>query len=365
MTNRGYIGCCIALCLIFGCRKSGKSPIIYNEQIPIVLGTTLDIEEETRSSGPVESWNGEDLYLYGVARTADGKHDLGNLLLKQVRTTAPEGSTIGTIRILKDNGEHYLYGDGNYDFFGYSVDDAKLEPKEGRIDEQTQTISMDVSIDGRQDIMMAWANRKQDCKDLVNPENAYSKTSARHNVHPHLTFKHQLSWFSLYVRAVPEEGGHKAPEITVVAVSVETRARAHMNVVRPDPSEYNEKSAFVPIGEKMRLKVDEKKSNTEISEWLWQGEIMVMPDEPQYIVYLEIEQKGFTNVDNKPFTRKVKIDFSADAKEGIAARGAKYEIILTLWGLERVSTNISMVKWDDSHGAFDLDTEGQMAGDNN
>jgi len=92
---------------------------------------------------------------------------------------------------------------GNFDFYGYRVDDAKIEtgyPKKTATD-----LKVKFTMNGSQDIMAARAYVPFNSTNLPDPNRYYSAYAARRNVQPVLDFKHLLSRFSFEV--IPTDSG--------------------------------------------------------------------------------------------------------------------------------------------------------------
>ena len=143
----------------------------------------------TKGAGALNFWSAEDLYFYGIERFKDqnGRDslDLDNLFIDNVMANAPSTTdldnpvTEGTItlyRTLEGGGsEPYYYGDGNYEFFGYYVDDAFVAGSETPVvNFADNTIILPVKIDGTQDIMVGYADR-----DLAVSENPSITNTSR------------------------------------------------------------------------------------------------------------------------------------------------------------------------------------------
>ena len=101
----------------------------------------------------------------------------------------------------EDYKEKFFYsGTTCYDFYGYYVDDAAGEnPSPERA---ADAVTLDVAINGGQDIMLAKANQAVDVVGAltpVDPKYAYSAYSARRNVKPNLKFEHQLTQFTFHI----------------------------------------------------------------------------------------------------------------------------------------------------------------------
>lgn len=384
-----------ALALCLSCQKTGGAGDVVAEdgEVDIVFGNELVIEsvKAGAAEGALEGWNGEDLYIYGVKRSGNGldfstsgaDHQRG-LLIDNVKAAAPEIGDAGqkhAIKVTKPGGEYYHYsktaGD-RYDFFAYYKDDAVLSDKQ--TDETTSTISYTVTIDGTQDIMMAYADPKKDGEAMAKVNSsrsaeewasyAYSATAGRNKLNPNLIFSHKLSLFDFYVKTgyPDDDEKYELEAITIHDMKITSRLRARMTVVRPNPGENDQ--CFVPFdepqeemslwwpkndgnGRRMYVNVPEsdKVKPTENEKQL--GQIMVMPGDAEYTAILYLKQKGYSYSELYPVPMIIPIEFKNGKK---AEPGYRYKATLTVWGLERVDISVTMEPWKQGDG-FNLDPD--------
>lgn len=383
MRKRLLISCLLALSLVSGCRKSGGSPIPdANAPVPVMLGYSFVDIVQTRSQGALdEGWNGQDLFLYGVERRelAEGesfdklflfeKQDQGHGSKKYwpLRVNAPDVNVTATLELTNTAGEHFFYeSNTRYDFFGYSVDDAVLSTPQPD-PERERALKSTLTINGRQDILMAKADRQADCErvngimpdgeDRVNPEDAYSPASARRDVHPHLNFKHMLSRFKIRVQS----SGKHQNEFELLGIAIESKTKAEMLLVYGDDlSSYD---ALVPQpGTEGWLSPVAVPSIDDPDSF---ADIMVMPGSQVYKVRLTVRQEGF----QEPFDMYIDMDLAKyltdnvrlPAEEGdvpyTAEPGIIYRTLLSINGREKVDVTVTMEEWNPGYGSFNLDQD--------
>lgn len=189
-------------------------------------GMVGGVVEEGVTSGDdydkATTWNSQKLYVTMVNRK-DGSEVLenGKPIFDGLEFRAPSseatGADMNNIRIYTSNGydkesdmgtlQHKYYPiTGGYDFYGYHLDDAQgtlnITPAVLGTDGTSVTTPATatvtgITIDGTQDIMAAKTQDVSSYSDF----NPFSAKSARNNIKPELTFKHQLARLKFYVRS--------------------------------------------------------------------------------------------------------------------------------------------------------------------
>ena len=168
---------------------------------------------ETRGIGMVgglnettNKWNGEDLYILmtdsGKVTPVEPDYTYPGIeptILNNVKVTAPTNATAGLVTAAETGHYYYYPTSGMFDFYGYHVDDAAgVNPAPQTVGD---SIVLNVTIDGSQDLMVAKADYKADSAAAVaaNPSNWYAKSykysayTARRGVQPTLKFNHLLT----------------------------------------------------------------------------------------------------------------------------------------------------------------------------
>lgn len=215
---------------------------------------------QTRGTGTVGGmtdaenvWAGQTLWVYMLQK---GSMDLAYYKAPAVGTTAAAetevfnnkkfnapnaaDNTKSGLATTADGTIAYYPVSGNYDFWGYRVDDAvagdpvvKLVNDAGdevAADQATKRV-VDIKIDGSQDIMAGKAAPSTDeVAKLGNyADNFYSAYAARKGVQPNITFNHLLTRFTFEVRAgskatagLPAGGNTDAVKVTGVSVDSKT-----------------------------------------------------------------------------------------------------------------------------------------------
>ena len=213
---------------------------------------------QTRGTGTVGGmtdtenvWAGQTLWVYmlqkgsmelalykspAVGATAAAETEVFN----NKKFTAPTTVTSG-LATTADGTIAYYPVSGNYDFWGYRVDDAVAggtptvktvndNGDEVAADQATKRV-VDITIDGSQDIMAGKAAPSNDEVTALGgyADNFYSAYAARKGVQPNITFNHLLTRFTFEVRAgskatagLPAGGNTDAVKVTGVSVDSKT-----------------------------------------------------------------------------------------------------------------------------------------------
>lgn len=384
----------------------------------VQFGSNLIANVETKANGSVDAWGGQDLYIYGLKRIKVGdsskslfKSKSGYTFIDNVKAGAPASGTEGALEVKKENGEYFYYeGTSTYDFFGYYVDDAYMtgdntpttpvpEVRSFNSDADSAFV-LPIKINGGQDIMLAKASASDAFNKVTDPDKqtywtdsegqstwkdkyAFSAYSARRKVIPYLVFEHQLAQIQFFVKSgtifTNDEGQQVSPQLYIESVkfkSVHTTADlyiasssedalykegihneetpADLAVTQAEGGENNSPKRV----ELSRVKVPNKDGQTEIG-----APTMLFPAE-KYEVDIVLAQDG---TQNQPVTCKlnpanIKVkdgegnwNTPSPAKTSFEA-GYKYNVIVTVYGLERIDVTVELEKWEDG-GKADIDTD--------
>ena len=171
--------------------------------------TTLNLTDI--SADPTSSHN----YLYN--NTAMVTPGSAENLIPNMGATATVASGEAMI---KDGTVQYYPIEGNFDFFGYRVDDAAktgTADMPGVDDSGTNKWTVPFTIDGSQDLMSTKAElTTTQTSDMgtLRPDDYYSAYAARKGVHPTLTFNHLLSRLQFSVKAGKDNAAGYEAEVT-------------------------------------------------------------------------------------------------------------------------------------------------------
>lgn len=215
------------------------------QEIKLAVSGAEAFNVQTRGTGVVgglegdNNWNGQTLYVLmtdsgtvNKVASEDAGYtytDMPEFILWNVAVKAPATSETGLVTGGDQTQPHYYYPiSGNYDFYGYHVDDA-IDAPEPTV--SGNDLTLEVEIDGTQDLLVAKADWTKDLGDkakLFYP-NAdgykYGAYAARREVQPTLSFQHLLTQLQFTV-----ENKSKEYDITVTSINVTSKTNATMTV---------------------------------------------------------------------------------------------------------------------------------------
>lgn len=367
---------------------------------------------QTRGTGTVGGmtdtenvWAGQTLWVYmlqkgsmelalykspAVGATAAAETEVFN----NKKFTAPTTVTSG-LATTADGTIAYYPVSGNYDFWGYRVDDAvagdpvvKLVNDAGdevAADQATKRV-VDIKIDGSQDIMAGKAAPSTDeVAKLGNyADNFYSAYAARKGVQPNITFNHLLTRFTFEVRAgskatagLPAGGNTDAVKVTgvsvdskttgtlTVAYTGETKAAADLLTFTGDASALTLKQRDAALADNNApLVALEPVSLTwtddaaTIGDVIKVGEaLLVAPGQTEYPLTIALSQDVLQKVGETKVT--MPLEQKATIKmDGVKAfePGKSYKVTITVYGLEEIKVTATLVPWVDG-GSIDIDDD--------
>ena len=370
---------------------------------------------QTRGTGTVGGmtdaenvWAGQTLWVYMLQK---GSMDLA------VYKSPAVGTTAGTESKVFDNKEFrapnaadntksglattadgtiaYYPVSGNYDFWGYRVDNAVTgTPTVKTVDDNGDEVAadqatkrvVDIEIDGSQDIMAGKAVPSNDeVADLGNyAENFYSAYAARKGVQPNITFNHLLTRFTFEVRAgskatagLPTGGNTDAVKVTGVSVDSKTtgtltvaytgatKAAAELltftgdasplKLMQRDEALADNNAPLIGLKPVTLTWTDDAAT---IGDVLKVGEaLLVAPGETEYPLTIALEQDVLQKVG------EAKVTMPLEQKAVIKMDGTKtfepgksYKVTITVYGLEDIRVTATLVPWADG-GSIDIDDD--------
>ncbi|WP_278913058.1 fimbrillin family protein [Leyella stercorea] len=370
---------------------------------------------QTRGTGTVGGmtdaenvWAGQTLWVYMLQK---GSMDLAYYKAPAVGTiaaaetevfnnkkfNAPNAAdnTKSGLATTADGTIAYYPVSGNYDFWGYRVDDAvagdpvvKLVNDAGdevAADQATKRV-VDIKIDGSQDIMAGKAAPSTDeVAKLGNyADNFYSAYAARKGVQPNITFNHLLTRFTFEVRAgskatagLPAGGNTDAVKVTgvsvdskttgtlTVAYTGETKAAADLLTFTGDASALTLKQRDAALADNNApLVALEPVSLTwtddaaTIGDVIKVGEaLLVAPGQTEYPLTIALSQDVLQKVGETKVT--MPLEQKATIKmDGVKAfePGKSYKVTITVYGLEEIKVTATLVPWVDG-GSIDIDDD--------
>lgn len=366
--------------MLASCSKQVREeqPSLSDQPQPIVFQSQMSVREEERDNpkSTITAWNGEELMVFGFYRR-DGMLDLSSngRYIDGATGNAPTGES--SLISLKNpsTGLPYFYPlQGTLDFFacylgaragnrGAEVPGDLFENDPGsetlvkKINEkyislQAMTLGFNIKVDGTQDVMTAFADRDADCRSasgsyVISPDAAYGSQSARMGVYPKLKFSHVLTRLSLSAKAMTEG-------LKVTSVRVSGRNSAKLMPVRPNPATTSS-FEFLQDGDQGTLIVEGVSYPVSLYTTRAEsiGETMMIPGGSSCVVFLDLKQADAASVT----TTNVSVDLSTIQSGMTFQEGMWYDIVLSVYGAQRVEFDVTMNPWRSGYGEFNLDND--------
>ena len=372
--------------------QGGNNVIDDNSPMAVQLGVKgidMDVNVISKAQGSIEAWNAaQKLYVYAVDR-ADA--DLSEEpLIDNVSAMSPAtGAQNNVLTLLDESGEYFYYrGSTVYDFYGYYVDDAAQtagdpDPVDVVPTRNGGTITLQFTITGAQDIMLAKADPATDIADAVDATaagasdvteaTAYSAFAARRGVQPTLLFEHQLARFVFSI--VP--GSESAKDVKVTAIKLESNTTGTLQIA----PEVESGSAILNPGTPAFLTLANSSDGSiatipyqvpaysadPASDPIRVGEsLMVIPGVGTYNLTVSMEQKGNGDTPLKVDDLETTIDAAkvkpVEGEEGSLTtfeKGLTYYVTIKVYGMEKIEVTADLNPWKDG-GTVTIDPDRDM-----
>ena len=322
---------------------------------PITFSSNvLATKAKVKGTGSIDTWaDTMKLHIYGIKRDADNNLDLvDGIQINNVVAAAPDGVTSGAIEVWDpalstelEKVPFYYDNSGRYDFFGFYVDDAFVQGQEDpELDTDEGTITLPVQINGTQDVMLAYADREAAVEGTaINPDKLYSAYGVRKGIIPDLKFAHQLSRFVFKVRKGAVNGSAQPGPVYVNSLAVDSYSNGLLTIVGADRGLVSDGDELVFFNLTNRGQA--------LSQTLVEGldaqtlgeSVMVFPGRETYNVKLDLANDKTSQVNNMSFDI-----------EGGALAGKSYVITITVYDIEPIDINVSLIEWDTNTDPIDL-----------
>lgn len=372
---------------------------------------------QTRGTGTVggmtddeNKWAGQTLWVYMLQKgsmelgyyktpTEAAGAAVGTAVFDNKEFKAPNtaASTVSGLATTADGAIAYYPVSGNYDFWGYRVDDAvKGTPDVKLVDDTDTEVEANaatkrvvaIKINGSQDIMAGKATPSTDeVTKLGNyDKNFYSAYAARKGVQPNITFNHLLTRFTFEVRAgskatAGEGASGNTEAVRVQGISVESLTDGKLTVAyKGETKQAADLLTFTGDASPLTLKqradatadhndplVDlvevpltwPADADATVGDVIPVGEaLLVAPGQTEYPLTIALAQKVKKNT-----TAADKEDMDLEQKATIKMDGVKafepgksYKVTITVYGLEEIEVTATLVPWADG-GSIDIDDD--------
>ena len=372
---------------------------------------------QTRGTGTVggmtedeNKWAGQTLWVYMLQK---GSMELGYYKTpaeaagaavgtavfdnKEFKAPNTAENTVSGLATTADGAIAYYPVSGNYDFWGYRVDDAVTGTPDVKLVDDTDTEVeanaatkrvVAIKINGSQDIMAGKATPSTAEVDKLGNygENFYSAYAARKGVQPNITFNHLLTRFTFEVRAgskatAGEGASGNTEAVRVQGISVESLTDGKLTVAyKGETKKAADLLTFTGTASPLTLKqradatadhndplVDlvevpltwPADADATVGDVIPVGEaLLVAPGQTEYPLTIALAQKVKKNT-----TAADKEDMDLEQKATIKMDGTKtfepgksYKVTITVYGLEEIEVTATLVPWADG-GSIDIDDD--------
>lgn len=371
---------------------------------------------QTRGTGTVggmtedeNKWAGQTLWVYMLQK---GSMELGYYKTpadaagaavgtavfdnKEFKAPNTAESTVSGLATTADGTIAYYPVSGNYDFWGYRVDDAVTGTPDVKLVDDTDTEVaadqatkrvVDITIDGSQDIMAGKATPSADeVTKLGNyGQNFYSAYAARKGVQPNITFNHLLTRFTFEVRAGSKAtagagASGNTEAVRVQGVSVESLTDGKLTVAyKGETKETADLLTFTGDASPLTLKqraagADNNAPLVDLEEvaLTWPADVaatvgdvlpvgealLVAPGQTEYPLTIALAQKvkkNTTAADKEDMALEQKATIKIDGTQKFEP-GKSYKVTITVYGLEEIEVTATLVPWQDG-GSIDIDDD--------
>lgn len=388
---------CMALC---GCADNSYRGYFDEEDygenampiaVRIMIGSSDDITDiglssnsrpaapATKGSGVVADASqlvGHDFYVYAfntdmntnmaVTSAEDDSRCLIDGSIDNPATKAGKRAKISDISNVvewQDDEGQIFWPDGDrsrqiYSLFAYYVDDISVS--ESDIRRTDDYVSIDVEIDGSQDLMSSRAEMTNEQKSVFKDDKelaammqyCYSYYAAQNGINPVFVFKHHLTRLDFTV--TPGYSPNIVNEMTIQEISVSSKYKASFTVAdKDDPSNvglvFSDERAFLELTEDGAepLQQDYYKVTTLLSpdESLEGrttkvgGSLLVAPD-VEYTARMVFSEKSGDGIEFKDVEVLLPVVKGTEFEAG-----NRYSINFTIYGSTRVFVDVQLVDW--------------------
>lgn len=363
-------------------------PLLYDDYdftVKVAIGKDRDMDG-TKGSGPLAddgnvAFDGRSIYVYAFIK--DGSADFRTLsaddsercLVDASKDT--EGSPAGKKAILRKDIDiadwvgptvsYYPRGEKMYmpyNFFAYHIDD--IEPEESDFHRAQDSITLDLTIDGAQDIMTSYAEA-QDKMSQMDSLYSFSYYTAQKGFMPTFKFNHNLVRLNVKIK-----GGYVAThckELSLQYLAVLSQTRASLTVAHRDSSRlgirFSGDSAtmeYLPLAEadgtelqEFAYKVHTRMEESEPAEQVDVGGALLVADNiGGFRCRLRVAEIRGEEVIEPFDTLSLAIPPPRD-KDGFEC-GKEYNVAITLNGYMDVTVETQLKEWEDG-GSADITEE--------
>lgn len=375
---------------------------IVPHKVLMFVGKSNDITEETRGTGAVDDAGGLAGRYFYVYAFQKGNEEGSCFIDASIDDPASvQGRKVywepesGLVEWHAAEAGPLYYPDGDaldlrYDFFAYYVDDMDLE--DGDFRRSGESVSVDIEIDGSQDVMSSFAKPAdeelryglEEYKSQIEAgkEYAYRKEcsfswyTASINIHPTFVFRRHL--VKLDFKIVPGGTPGLTKDVRIEKIEVSSMNKGRFTVVDRNPDNmgirFEEGRSCLELKEKDGSDFLERMISTFPYESSGEeaaiddlGSLLVAPD-MDYKLYVTLSETrdgehviaGERNELHIFQGKTPGYDEGDEEKEdgGRFEAGGEYLITLTIYGKMDVAASVDLMKWDEGGDyIYDFDEE--------
>lgn len=358
-----------------GCQKFrgqvGDGPDPLDDGRPVKIEFSSNVVNVSTKASLTGLNDTHDLYIYGLNRSKPGVGEIVNAkahMAKPADAGEVWALSDGTLKFADNRTFFYNGTRDRYEFYGYYVADAAAVP------EKLTDYSLDVTIDGTQDILLAKAYPEDDITgptvntdQVKGTDDVYSAWSTRRGVVPKLVFNHALAQYTFEVK----NSGMQA--VVLQSLEVTSKTNGVLSVIDQtltikegdtDTKLSLDSKTFVAGGAVLDpkgdgpeddVKVDgvrlEKLQNAPVE---LDGEIMTFAGQDNNVV-LKLVQKGMKDGQYRQITMPISLDEVANHGPKTMP-GYSYLVSIVIYSLEEIGMDITLIDWKDG-GTISLDQE--------
>ncbi len=353
-------------------------------KVPIEIGVGNNAVVTTRGTGTVGSeednknWNGQYFNVYMLNKNTMTVAKFGNDDIYN-NTILYHYSPDYALR--KDNTLKFYPENGEFDFWGYRIDDAKDNGNDPVMtfntleSDPTDTVSISTkfNIDGSQDVMSGKATLTDKQKDTLGTQTDryFSAYAARRGVQPTINFEHLLTRLTFSVVAADRSAANVfdvyAGPVSVNSIKVKSPYKANLVVAYKDG--YSSPDSCLTFEEEttdftLKKRADNSKTKDNLVDLgaiqlKWEGDtgtvikageaLLVAPGKEAYDMTVYLSQAVNQNPE-KPGSEKT-LESSFPAKIQLASgkkfeAGHSYHVTIKVYGLQKILTRVTVTPWE-------------------
>ncbi len=343
-----------------------RQPILFTMNNGAVKVTTRGTGAVGDIAGSTNVWRSEKIYVSmfyqnTLEYTEDQMEETG-IIFQNEELTAPASTAASNSGVAEYAGYKYYPQQNNHDFFAYHISDAAdKDALNELVNIQEKVATLDVEIDGSQDLMVAkadmtaeqrvdWTTKLADENNADKADRYYSAFSARRGVQPHFQFEHLLSRFVFNVIPTPSS----KDLVTIESIAV-TNAKTNATMV----------VAYTEKPEQLLIPADENEANTvylkeskageteanilqtltpkTYSEKTRVGESLLLMPQNEYDLVITMSQ---VTPEGKTYTFPYTYKMTPEKSQVDAFKaGNQYNVNFTVYGIEEIKIDVTLTPW--------------------